>query len=344
MKNAFASRLIAWYGLNGRNLPWRQDKNPYKIWLSEIMLQQTRVEAVKAYYLVFLNRFPTIFDLASASEEEVLKLWEGLGYYSRARNLLRCANEIVSRFGGAFPQRKGELTKLPGIGGYTASAIASICFGERSPAVDGNLFRIYSRLEANAHYLQEKGQKEFCGNYFARWMEEYNPGDINQALMDLGELVCLPNGKPQCDLCPFADTCKAHLRHKELLYPAKKPQKEKKSEPLIVFLLFYGGKVLLRKRPPKGLLASLYEFPNVGTKSFDKARETLKENGLCFGALRFAGESKHEFTHKKWNMSWYEGQLTSPPPEDYVLADPSELKDIYSIPSAFVFGYTKASH
>ena len=333
-----SSNLIQWYSANSRELPWRINKDPYRVWISEIMLQQTRVEAVKGYFARFLSRFPDVASLAMSSEDEVIKYWEGLGYYSRARNLHKCAKAIVSEYGGVFPASKEELLKLPGIGEYTASAIASICYGDKQVAVDGNLYRVFARLNAREKTLLDPKERETCMRYFQNWMENADPGVINQALMDLGELVCLPGGVPHCLQCPFVNECKAHREGKELLYPAKKPKKEKKSEPLIVFLMQFDGKYVLSKRPDSGLLASLYEFPNVEGTSLEEAKKALENRGIKIKQTKFVGNAIHIFTHKKWDMAYYRAQVSEIDSDSFVLASKEELRSKYAIPSAFAFG------
>ena len=302
------------------------------------MLQQTRVEAVKGYFSRFLSRFPDVAALAASPEDEVIKYWEGLGYYSRARNLLKCAKVIVSEYGGVFPTSKEELLKLPGIGEYTASAIASICHGDKQVAVDGNLYRVFARLNAREKTLLEPKERETCMRYFQKWMENADPGIINQALMDLGELVCLPSGAPHCKQCPFANECKAHQEGRELFYPAKKPKKEKKSEPLIVFLMLFDGKYVISKRPDSGLLASLYEFPNVAGESLEEAKKALEKRGIKVKQTMFVGKAIHIFTHKKWDMVYYRAQVTEIDSDSFILASKEELSSKYAIPSAFAFG------
>ena len=332
------NELTKWYKRHGRDLPWRESKDPYRVFLSEIMLQQTRVEAVKGYFDRFVKRFPDIASLAAAEEEEVLLLWKGLGYYSRARNLRKCAIEIQNRFDGVFPTSQKALATLPGIGAYTSSAIASICFDERVAAVDGNLYRVYARLNAVEKTLIDKGEKEACATFFESWMDADAPGDINQALMDLGELVCLPNGAPKCNDCPLAAICSAHKAKEEQRYPAKKAASAKKSQPLIVFLIRYEDKYLIRKRPDKGLLASLYEFPCVQAVDLDEAKKEMATQGLILENIRPIGRSQHVFTHLRWDMVWYAASIPNLPSKGFVLALPEEIAQQYAIPSAFSFG------
>ena len=328
------SELSDWYQKNRRILPWREDPTPYHVWLSEIMLQQTRVEAVKGYYHRFLERFPDIASLASADEESVLKLWEGLGYYSRARNLHKAASEIVSRFGGEFPSSKEDLLSLPGIGEYSASAILSIAFQKKEVAVDGNLLRVYSRLEASSVPIQDPKAKKACHDYFLPHLGE-RPGDINQALMDLGELICLPNGSPHCEACPLQGICKAHAMHQETSFPVVGKKTEKTIIPLTVFLLRLDEKIILSKRPPKGLLASLYELPNVeGHLSIEEAKERLEGLGFQVESIQKSKDHKHVFTHRIWEMRAYSVRVLTIP-KGYFVAELRELSSKFPLPSAF---------
>ena len=311
--------LLQWYDANRRILPWREDPAPYHVWLSEIMLQQTRVEAVKGYYERFLAALPDIASLAAAEEDVYLKLWEGLGYYSRVRNLHKAAQQVMEQYGGEMPQTAQELRKLAGIGPYTAAAIASIAFGEKVPAVDGNLLRIFARRPAY--------------------------GEYNQALMDLGATVCLPNGAPHCELCPWSSRCAAHEQKCETAYPVAAPKKARRIDDKTVFLIYYADRLALAKRPSKGLLAGLYEFPNAaGWLSQEEALDFVQ--GLGFSALQIRPlpEAKHIFSHREWHMTGYEIRADEwqPVPEkkektDVFLASEEEMQEKYSIPSAFSY-------
>jgi A/G-specific adenine glycosylase len=252
--------LLDWYNANRRHMPWREDPTPYHVYLSEIMLQQTQVDTVTAYYLRFLEKFPTINKLSEASEEEVLKLWEGLGYYSRGRNLLRAARIVEKDFHGAIPSNKKDLLALPGVGTYTSKAVLSMAFHQKEIAVDGNLIRVYSRLEEKKEANAEK-MKSLCEAFLRKQLKNEDPSFFNQALMDLGELVCLPRGFPLCDQCPLRAFCKARTDGAMMDYPLSKKAKEKRNESLTVCVLTYQGKIAIRQRKAEGLLASLYEFP-----------------------------------------------------------------------------------
>ena len=344
----FSHELLEWYRHNRRMLPWREDPTPYHVWLSEIMLQQTRVEAVRGYYLRFLESLPDVASLAQSSEETCLKLWEGLGYYSRVRNLRKGALVVMERCGGKIPTTSDELIRLPGIGQYTAAAIASIAFGERIPAIDGNLLRIYSRLAMYEDNIRTPAAHKAAADYFLNLMPERqvsvengNPcGNFNQALMDLGSAVCLANAAPDCGVCPVSGFCRIHRERSgsEAELPHMPAGKEKKTEYLTVFLIRTGDRTAVRKRPARGLLAGLYEFPNApGQLDAEEALEWLKENGVEPVRIRRICGAEHIFTHKKWIMSGYE-VLTDAFAEKeipFIMADKEEILNKYSIPSAF---------
>lgn len=330
--------LLDWYSHNRRDLPWRNSPDPYHVWISEIMLQQTRVESVKAYYQRFLERFPTIRNFAEAKEDVCLKLWQGLGYYSRVRNLHKAAVLIQENYGGTLPDTYSELISLPGIGDYTANAILSIAYQKKTVAVDGNLLRIYARLEALPLQVEELGVKKDCYDYFLPFLS-VRPGDFNQALMDLGELVCLPHGTPLCDACPLRLFCKAHQQKQELDFPLPKKKTEKKTMEKTVFILRDGTSYLIRKRPDQGLLASLYEPFTIDQKlTLDRAEETLRKEGFSFSSLRYLGKAKHVFTHLIWEMQGYEVILDAESDrKDLIPATEKELETTYSIPTAFSY-------
>ena len=250
----FSEELLDWFRKNGRTLPWRGKKNAYYTWLSEIMLQQTRVEAVKGYFYRFIERLPDIASLSLSEEEEVLKLWEGLGYYSRARNLYKGAKLIMERFHGEMPAEYPEIRALPGIGDYTAAAISSIAFSKKIPAVDGNLLRIFARLNAYEGDILSKEAKDLAFRYFQERMDESFPGDFNEALMDLGAMVCVPKGQIQCGSCPLSSFCLGLKEGRQENYPKKREKKERKKEKYSIFLIRLGEKIVLKKRP-KGFIS-----------------------------------------------------------------------------------------
>ena len=336
-------KLLRWYDTNRRILPWREDPAPYHVWLSEIMLQQTRVEAVKGYYERFLETLPDIKSLAAAEEDVYLKLWEGLGYYSRVRNLHKAAQQIMEEYGGKMPQTAAELRKLAGIGPYTAAAIASIAFGERIPAVDGNLLRIFARRTAYGENIKSPQAKKAAESFFAERFSDERPGEYNQALMDLGAIICLPNGVPHCGACPWADCCSAHAQGCETAYPVTSPKKARKIDDKTVFLIYYEDQLALAKRPAKGLLAGLYEFPNTeGRLSQEASLKYVQDLGFSALQIRPLPEAKHIFTHREWHMSGYEIRADEwrQVPEkkestDVFLVTEEEMREKYSIPSAF---------
>ncbi len=337
----FETELLRWYRKCRRHLPWREDPAPYHVWLSEIMLQQTRVEAVKGYYARFLAALPDIPALAAAAEDRYLKLWEGLGYYSRVRNLHKAAVEIMEQHGGQMPSDSRSLAKLPGIGPYTAAAIASIAFSERVPAVDGNLLRVYARLETYPADIRTPEAKKLAGDYFLLRMSGEAPGDFNQALMDLGAAVCLPNAVPSCGACPLSGFCKAFRTGNAPDYPVRTEKKPRPVELHTVFLIHDAEKIALRKRPPHGLLAGLYEYPNVpGSLTEAEALASLKSLGFAPLRIRRLPDAKHIFTHKEWQMRGYEvlaDELKPLQSDSVFLADLQALHEKYPIPSAFAY-------
>ena len=319
---ATGAPLLAWYGENRRDLPWRRTRDPYRIWVSEIMLQQTRVAAVLGYYARFLAAFPSVELLAAAPEDQLMKLWEGLGYYSRARNLHKAARIIVER--GGFPDTYEGLLALPGIGDYTASAIASACFGRREAAVDGNVLRVVARLTDCHDDILAPQTKRRIRAQLQAVMPERGP-DIrlfNQAAMELGATVCAPNGPPRCGECPAADLCLGRLRGTAEALPVKAPQKERRIEHRTVFLLLRGGSVALRRRPNTGLLAGLWQFP-----FFEGAAPD-------FGPPVAEKRANHIFSHVEWHMT---GKRIDVCEEivPYTWVTAQELREKYAIPSAF---------
>lgn len=333
-KASFSDMLSYWYDFNGRNLPWRKDDDPYHVYVSEIMLQQTRAETVKEYYTKFLSVLPTIAELAQCDEDVYLKLWQGLGYYSRVRNLHSTAVILHDRFKDMFPESKKELLALPGIGEYTASAILSIAFHRQEVAVDGNLFRIFSRLTEYPFSIDKKNAKKDCEAFFLKHMS-IDPSIFNQALMDLGESVCLPNGLPKCDSCPLKTDCLSFSHTSFESFPKKKKKKEKKTIDKTVFLFLFHDKVYLRKRNDHGLLASLYEYFNIDSRmDIQEVENYLKTEGIQFSDIKKGERSSHVFTHLVWDMQGYIVYL-SEPLHNMIPADKKEIQETYSIPSAF---------
>ncbi len=301
-----ARTLPDWFETNRRDLPWRRDREPYHVWLSEVMLQQTRVEAARDYYLRFLAALPTIPALAAADPDALHKLWEGLGYYSRVRNLQRAAQIIVEKHGGQFPTGYAAIRALPGIGDYTAGAIASICFELPTPAVDGNVLRVVSRVEASFEPVTEQRVKKAVA---ARLAAVYPPGRcgaFTQSLMELGATVCLPNGAPRCSACPCRAFCQGYASGAAARLPVRAAKKERRVEKKTVFLLHCGARFAVVKRPDRGLLAGLWSFPNAG--GFLTPQQAL-DQAAAWGcepeAVERSAEREHIFTHVRWELRCY---------------------------------------
>ena len=324
--------LLEWFGEHARVLPWRSDPTPYHVWVSEIMLQQTRVAAVLDYYARFMRSVPTVADLARLPEEQLMKLWQGLGYYNRARNLQKAARQIMDEFGGVFPHRYEDIRSLAGVGDYTAGAIASIAFGQPVPAVDGNVLRVVSRINGDERDITLASTKEQVRRQLEGLIPIREASSFNQAMMELGATVCLPNGAPLCEQCPAGEFCRAKLEERTDALPVKAPKKERRVEDRVVFLIFRDGQVALRRRPEKGLLAGLWEFPN----ELAPAREALEAWGIIPRDVSRAGTGKHIFSHIEWRMSaWIVQAENDRLPEGWVWADRQELERIYAVPNAF---------
>lgn len=300
--------LLPWYRCNARVLPWRADRAPYHVWLSEIMLQQTRVEAVKPYYLRFLQKFPTLQDLARCDDETLLKLWEGLGYYSRARNLKRAAQVIVEQYGGVFPSDYLTLLSLPGVGEYTAGAVASICYDLPEPAVDGNVLRVVTRLCADGRCIDDTAVRREIRDrlrevYLIQAKQE-SCAALTQALMELGATVCIPNGAPHCEQCPCREICLSRQQNTVSDYPVRKQKKARKIEQYTVYILRCGNRIALRKRPQQGLLAGLWELPNTeGSAEIQEALKTAEQWGCQPMEAVSMTRRVHIFTHIEWHMN-----------------------------------------
>ena len=297
----FTDTLLQWYDRNKRTLPWRGAGDAYAVLVSEIMLQQTRAAAVIPYYGRFMAALPTVEALAECPEERLLKLWEGLGYYSRARNLKKCAQAVVAEHGGRFPQTVEELKKLPGVGPYTAGAIASIAFRRPEPAVDGNVLRVMARLMEDGENVTEQKVRDRWTAYLKSRMGD-RPGDLNQAFMDLGSLICLPKS-PLCESCPLRATCLAHAHGTQADYPNRGEKKAKRQEDLTVFVVRSGDSFLIRRRPETGLLSGLYELPNQsGHLDQERIGQALTKLGVRpLGAWEIV-QRQHIFTHMIWHM------------------------------------------
>ena len=330
----FSKELLAWHDKNARELPWRGERDAYKIWISEIMLQQTTTQTVKGYYARFLAAFPTVRDLAVAPEQEVLKLWEGLGYYSRARNLQKAAKIIANELDGRLPDTVEALKKLPGIGDYTAGAIASMAYNRRELAMDGNLVRVLARLTAEGGCVGETAVKKRLRAAGEALIDADRPGDFNQAMMGLGRLICLP-GSPKCGDCPVAKYCAAHAKGVERELPVMPPKIEKKTERRGVALAFRGGHVLVRKRPEGGLLGGLWEFPNfLDATDIPSLVECLGELGAIATDGKKVGAATHVFTHLVWKMEGFSFAADALPETDDLRAVDAEGLAALPMPTA----------
>ncbi len=333
-KNVFQqipAPLLLWYNANKRALPWRENPTPYRVWVSEIMLQQTRVEAAKEYYLRFLKELPTVHSLASCEESKLLKLWEGLGYYSRVRNMQKAAKIIVENYGGEFPCDKRQLKNLPGIGDYTVGAILSIAFGKRAPAVDGNVFRVASRLEENGWVISDPKYRAYLEeNLQAVYPKEGEEcSAFTQALMELGALICKPQS-PDCSLCPLSGVCKSYQNGTQANYPVLPEKKAKKLETLYVFVIRTPKGLAVRKRQD-GVLKGMNEFPSV-SKAEKTPQEILNEWGMVEFTIKSTQKFTHIFTHIKWEMECFLVQTETCPFTTLPLA---EIEEKISLPTAF---------
>jgi A/G-specific adenine glycosylase len=338
---AIVPYLLDWFDFNARILPWRENPKPYYVWVSEIMLQQTRVEAVKGYFDRFITALPDINALAKAEEELLLKLWEGLGYYNRVRNLQKAAQIVVNDYGGKLPANYDELLKLPGIGSYTAGAISSIAFQIPVPAVDGNVLRVMKRISGSFDDITKESVKKELWQDIIRIMPITRTGDFNQSLMELGATVCLPNGKPLCEQCPVMHLCKAFHEDTILKIPVKPEKKERRIEDRTILLIECKSRYAIRKRPGKGLLAGLWELPGCDGKLSGKGLdEVLKQWMLPVEAMNSLGEAKHIFSHVEWHMVGYHIILKEAPvlftqENNLLWASIQDINKVYSIPNAF---------
>ena len=326
-----AEAVCRWFAENGRSLPWRETADPYRIWLSEIMLQQTRIEAAIPYYRRFLEAFPDPAALAAADDGVLMKLWEGLGYYSRARNLKKAAQIIVRDYGGALPPDAELLGKLPGSGEYTAGAVASVAFGLPEPAVDGNVLRVVARLTAMEDDVLLPAVKKAVSDALR---EIYPMGRdaalFTEGLMELGETVCIPNGAPKCELCPWKSLCRAHQNGTEENYPVKAPPRPRRIEERSVLLLCWGDRWAIRQREKKGLLAGLWEFPN---EPGAVTEEELRARFPQAESIAPCGRARHIFTHVEWHMEGWLLDLKRPLP-GLTWETAAEIRSRYSIPTA----------
>ena len=332
--SAIAVPLLAWYDRNKRDLPWRHTRDPYRIWVSEIMLQQTRVAAVLPYYRQWMEALPTAEALAAVPEERLMKLWQGLGYYSRARNLRRAAKMMMETYAGRFPETREELLRLPGVGEYTAGAVASIAFGQAVPAVDGNVLRVASRVTGEDGDILDPGVRRRFQQLLEQVIPPDRPGEFNQALMDLGAMVCLPNGMPDCGQCPLAPFCEANRLGLQGVLPVRRKKAARRVEDLTVYLLLREGRIALRRREDTGLLAGLWEFPHVpGSLEEARAGDPLDTWALKAVSWQKKLTARHIFTHVEWHMTGYLLEVSG---EGCNLTwTGQEELDLLAVPSAF---------
>lgn len=331
--------LMKWFKKSARVLPWRENPTAYNVWVSEIMLQQTRVEAVKPYYDRFMKLFPNVSALAKAEDEELLKAWEGLGYYNRVRNLKKAALEICKNFEGRMPDSYEEIIKLPGIGSYTAGAVLSIAYNQKVPAVDGNVLRVLARIRGDYRDILDAKVKKDIEDDVRSFMPE-DASAFNQAMMELGAMVCVPNGAPKCEECPVSAFCYAKAQGCSSELPVKKPKKKRTIEEKTVLIIQDGSKTVLKKRPEGGLLAGMYEFPMLeGVKSKEEVLAYLKDEGFKMLRIKKAPEGKHIFSHKEWHMKGYVIKVDELEPfsgkEDFLFVETKEAQEKYPLPSAF---------
>ena len=322
--------LLEWYRDNARTLPWRTNPTPYHVWVSEIMLQQTRVAAVLDYYARFMEELPDVAALAAVPEGRLMKLWQGLGYYSRARNLQAAARQIMAEHGGVFPTDYAQVRALKGVGDYTAGAICSIALGQPVPAVDGNMLRVVTRINGDQRDITAQATKKAIADQLQPIIPLHAPGKFTQAMMELGATVCLPNGTPQCQRCPARDFCVACAQDSWSRIPVKAPKRPRRVEERTVWLLFHQGRVALRQRPAEGLLAGLWEFPN---ELGDQQPPEWQGEPLCGP---FAGVARHIFSHVEWHLTARRVHLEGDKlPQGWVWCTWQELKEVYAVPSAF---------
>lgn len=331
--------LVQWYRENKRDLPWRENPEAYRVWISEIMLQQTRVEAVKGYYDRFLKTLPDVQSLAEAEEDQLLKLWEGLGYYNRVRNMQKAARQIMVDYHGVFPSDYEEIRSLTGIGSYTAGAISSFAFGKPEPAVDGNVLRVLTRILADHSDIMKQSTKTKMEKALRKVIPEGSPSDFNQGLIELGAIVCVPNGEPKCQECPVSHLCRAREEGRISEFPVKKKAKARRIEDKTILVFRDDEEIAIGKRDKKGLLAGLYELPNVsGHLSRKEVENYCKEIGLLPIRIKKLPAAKHIFSHVEWHMIGYDirvDELEKTNKKEFLFIHPGEIEKTYPIPAAF---------
>ena len=340
---AAAPELTEWFAASARSFPWRDGRTPYKVLVSETMLQQTRIDVVLKYYERFMAAFPTLQALAEAPEDLVMKYWEGLGYYSRARNLKKAAEICAESFGGDLPETYEELRRLPGLGNYSAGALASLCHDEAVPAVDGNVLRVLARFFGDERDVRLPEVKKEAESLIAAVLDPHSgsgsrilPSRFNEGLMELGETLCAPKGTPQCEACPLREPCAAHAAGTAEQLPRRSSGKARIAEEKTVWVLICGGRAALEKRPDEGMLRGLYGFPMTDGTVPDEAAAAaaLKDMGAAFARVQPLGRAKHVFTHREWRMTGYLAETAAPLP-GFLYVTAEELENDYALPSAF---------
>lgn len=335
----FKEKLLQWYGIHRRELPWRESRDAYRIWLSEVILQQTRVAQGEGYFLRFIDRFPTVSALAEADSDEVMKYWQGLGYYSRARNLHRAAKEIAERFGGVFPRNHNDILQLKGIGPYTAAAISSIAYNDPYAVVDGNVYRVLSRIFAEATPIDSTEGKKIFGKLADSLLDRQNPGDYNQAIMDFGAMQCTPR-LPECGTCPLCESCAAHRSGTQELFPVKAKKAVVVPRYFNYIVVRHDKTTLLKKRTENDIWNNLYEFPMIETDAavdFAELIQTPAYQELTKGAgtitlTRRTQMKKHQLSHQTLHAVFYETTWSSLPHKEGYLAVAEQSIGDYPVP------------
>ena len=328
-KNAFTNDILFWFDTNKRILPWRDNPSPYRVWISEIMLQQTKVSTVVPYFDRFISTLPSLESLANVEEDTLLKLWEGLGYYNRARNLQLAAKKIIDNYNGLLPSHKEELESLPGIGPYTSGAILSIAFNKKYSAVDGNVLRVFSRILEIKEDIKNPKIKRRIKDFVEETLPLKNIGNYNQALMEIGALICLPKGEPKCSICPVNSYCNAYKHNTHMRIPVLPKKKAIPKEQVTITIIRSDGKYLIEKRPNKGLLASMYQFPMMEKHLSLVEVSSMYEEAKIHQLPNYI----HKFTHKHWHIKAYLIDIDNASNEYYVSME--ELDKEYSLPKAF---------
>lgn len=331
-KEIFSELLLNWYDNNARILPWREDKSAYRIWVSEIMLQQTRVEAVRPYFERFIHEISTLEQLANTSDDTLHKLWEGLGYYHRVKNMKACAMTCVEQYMGELPKSAKELKQLPGIGDYTAGAIASIAYGEHIAAVDGNVLRVFSRVLISEDDILKESTKKKFQDIILDYIPVDKSAEFNQALMEVGALICVPNGAPRCNICPLSQQCLGYHSGDAHRLPNKTKKKKRRIEDKTIIIVVCKDKILLHKRADEGLLAGLYEFSTVNEKLLKRDISLyLKQYNII--KTRNLPCAKHIFSHVEWHMKGYLVEVSEMHEGQWCSFD--DIQQLYAIPTAF---------